>query len=138
MAVHFIEEDRKAYGFNRTVVKKWLDEVVKLEGKKTGKINYVFCSDDYLVGVNMEFLKRDYFTDVISFDYSIKNEVSGDILISVDRVGENAKNIGVSDIEELKRIMVHGLLHLIGYDDGTDETKAIMSAREDLYLGLSQ
>ena len=73
MAVHFIEEDRKAYGFNRTVVKKWLDEVVKLEGKKTGKINYVFCSDDYLVGVNMEFLKRDYFTDVISFDYSIKN-----------------------------------------------------------------
>ena len=138
MAVHFIEEDRKAYGFNRTVVKKWLEEVVKLEGKKTGKINYVFCSDDYLVGVNMEFLKRDYFTDVISFDYSIKNEVSGDILISVDRVGENAKNIGVSDIEELKRIMVHGLLHLIGYDDGTDETKAIMSAREDLYLGLSQ
>jgi rRNA maturation RNase YbeY len=138
MAVHFIEEDRKAYGFNRTVVKKWLDEVVKLEGKKTGKINYVFCSDDYLVGVNMEFLKRDYFTDVISFDYSIKNEVSGDILISVDRVGENAKNIGVSDIEEMKRIMVHGLLHLIGYDDGTDETKAIMSAREDLYLGLSQ
>jgi rRNA maturation RNase YbeY len=138
MEVHFIEEDRKAYGFNRTVVKKWLDEVVKLEGKKTGKINYVFCSDDYLVGVNMEFLKRDYFTDVISFDYSIKNEVSGDILISVDRVGENAKNIGVSDIEEMKRIMVHGLLHLIGYDDGTDETKAIMSAREDLYLGLSQ
>ena len=131
-------QDRKAYGFNRTVVKKWLEEVVKLEGKKTGKINYVFCSDDYLVGVNMEFLKRDYFTDVISFDYSIKNEVSGDILISVDRVGENAKNIGVSDIEEMKRIMVHGLLHLIGYDDGTDETKAIMSAREDLYLGLSQ
>lgn len=138
MAVHFIEEDRKAKGFNRTLIKKWLGEVVKLEGKKLGTINYVFCSDEYLVDINMKFLKRDYFTDVISFDYSDKDVVSGDILISVDRVGENAQNIGVSVIDELKRIMVHGLLHLIGYDDTTNESKAIMSGMEDLYIGISQ
>lgn len=138
MSVHYLEEDRKAAGFSRTVTKKWLHEVIRLEGKKVGVISYIFCSDDFLAGINIQFLHRDYFTDVISFDYTENEVISGDIMISVDRVKENAANLGVSYLDELKRIMVHGLLHLIGYDDTTDELKAIMSSREDFYLGMAQ
>ena len=84
------------------------------------------------------FLKRDYFTDVISFDYTENGVVSGDIMISLDRVTENASTMGVSYLEELQRIMVHGLLHLIGYDDSTAESKAVMTGKEDLYLGKAR
>jgi probable rRNA maturation factor len=138
MSVHYLEEDRKATGFNRTLTKKWLHEVVGLEGKKAGVISFIFCSDEFLAGINVQFLHRDYYTDVISFDYTENDVISGDIMISVDRVRENAENLGVSYLDELKRIMVHGLLHLIGYDDTTPEMKASMSAREDLYLGMAQ
>ncbi|MDD4646265.1 MAG: rRNA maturation RNase YbeY [Bacteroidales bacterium] len=136
MSIHYLEEDRKARGFNRTATKNWLHEVIRLEGKKPGVISYIFCSDEYLVNINMQFLKRDYFTDVISFDYTENGIISGDIMISVDRVKENAANLGIPYLDELKRIMVHGLLHLIGYDDNTEELRANMSAREDLYLGM--
>lgn len=136
--IHYLEEDRKEKNLNRPAAKKWLLEVVKEEGKKPGVINYIFCSDEFLVKVNMEFLKRDYFTDVISFDYSENGVISGDIMISLDRVAENAGNLGISYLEELKRIMVHGLLHLIGYDDSTKDLKAVMTAREDLYLARAQ
>jgi rRNA maturation RNase YbeY len=113
-------------------------EVVNSEGMKLGVINYIFCSDEFLVKVNIEFLKRDYFTDVISFDYTENGVVSGDIMISLDRVTENASTMGVSYLEELQRIMVHGLLHLIGYDDSTEESKAVMTGKEDLYLGKAR
>ncbi len=136
--IHFLEEDRKEQSLKRPVAKKWLLEVVRTEGKKPGVINYIFCSDDFLVKVNMEFLKRDYFTDVISFDYSENDVISGDIMISLDRVTENAVIMGVSYLDELNRIMVHGLLHLIGYEDSTKELKAVMTAREDLYLGMGR
>ena len=136
MSVHYLEEDRKARGFNRTATKKWLHEVIRLEGKKPGVISYIFCSDEYLVNINIQFLKRDYFTDVISFDYTENGIISGDIMISIDRVKENAANLGIPYLDELKRIMVHGLLHLIGYDDHTEELRANMSGREDLYLGM--
>lgn len=138
MSVHYLEEDRKADGFNRTVTKKWLHDVVRLEGKKTGIISYVFCSDEFLADINSKFLKRDYFTDVISFDYTKNGVISGDIMVSVDRVRENAVNMGIAYLDELKRIMVHGLLHLIGYDDSTTESKANMSRREDFYLGMAK
>jgi len=136
MSVHYLEEDRKASGFNRTETKKWLHEVIRPAGKKPGVISYIFCSDEYLVNINMQFLKRDYFTDVISFDYTENGIISGDIMISIDRVKENAANLGIPYLDELKRIMVHGLLHLIGYDDNTEELRANMSTREDLYLGM--
>jgi len=116
------------------MIKNWMESVIRKENKEIGITNLIFCSDDYLIEVNKEFLKRDYLTDVISFDYTKEDKISGDILISVDRVRENAKENGVSFLEELKRVMVHGLLHLIGYDDNTKEKKAIMTAREDLYL----
>jgi probable rRNA maturation factor len=137
MAIHFLEEDRKGSGFNRTDTRRWIHEIIAREGKKPGVINYIFCSDEYLAGVNLQFLKRDYYTDVISFDYSENGVISGDILISIDRVGENALNLGIARMEELKRIMVHGVLHLIGYEDATEELKAGMSCREDLYLGIT-
>ncbi|TSA35361.1 MAG: rRNA maturation RNase YbeY [Porphyromonadaceae bacterium] len=138
MSIHYLEEDRKATGFNRTVTKKWLHDIVRLEGKKPGVISYIFCSDEFLVDINIKFLKRDYYTDVISFDYTENEVISGDIMVSVDRVKENAVNMGVVYIEELKRIMVHGLLHLIGYKDSTKELKAIMSSREDFYLAMAK
>ena len=134
MSVHYLEEDRKVGKINKTEIRSWLHEVVKLEGKKPGVITYIFCRDEYLADVNVRFLKKDYFTDVISFDYSEKGIISGDIMISVDRVRENAEIAGVSYVEELERIMVHGLLHLIGYDDATDDLRADMSRREDFYL----
>lgn len=132
--IHYLEEDRREKSFNRSKVRNWLMDVIGEEGKKAGVVNFIFCSDEYLSKVNMEFLKRDYYTDVISFDYSEGDRISGDIMISVDRIKENAENLGVSYTEELKRIMVHGLLHLIGYDDATDDLRADMSRREDFYL----
>jgi rRNA maturation RNase YbeY len=136
--IHYLEEDRKEKSLKRAAAKKWLMEVVNSEGMKLGVINYIFCSDEFLVKVNIEFLKRDYFTDVISFDYTENGVVSGDIMISLDRVTENASTMGVSYLEELQRIMVHGLLHLIGYDDSTEESKAVMTGKEDLYLGKAR
>jgi probable rRNA maturation factor len=138
MAIHYLEEDRQEKGFNRAETKKWLQEVVKGEGKKTGVINYIFCSDEFLLDINKQFLKKDYYTDVISFDYTKNGVISGDIMISLDRVKENASSIGVTYIDELKRIMVHGLLHLIGYEDSTIELRANMSRMEDLYLAMSR
>ncbi len=136
--IHYVEEDRKERGLKRPAANKWLRGVVEKEGKKLGVVNYIFCSDEFLVEVNIEFLKRDYFTDVISFDYTEGDVISGDIMISLDRVAENAKNLGVDYLDELKRIMVHGMLHLIGYDDGTAETKARMSELEDVYLAMGR
>jgi rRNA maturation RNase YbeY len=136
--IHYIEEDRQEKSLKRSAANRWLKEVVEREGKKLGVVNYVFCSDEFLVKVNMEFLKRDYFTDVISFDYTEGDVISGDVMISLDRVAENASNVGVPYLDELKRIMVHGMLHLIGYDDGTPESKVEMSRMEDVYLALGR
>ncbi|HBB90927.1 MAG: rRNA maturation RNase YbeY [Bacteroidetes bacterium GWF2_49_14] len=135
MAVHFIEEDKSPGKINRGNVKKWLEGVVLTEGKEVGVTNVIFCSDAYLVKINKEFLKRDYFTDVITFDYSDGATISGDIIISVDRTEENAREMAISGVDELRRVMVHGILHLIGYNDDTIENKAKMTSREDLYLG---
>ena len=135
MAIHFIEEDRSPGKLKRGLAKKWLEGVIRREGRKVGVTNIIFCTDIYLVKINKEFLKRDYFTDVITFDYSVVPEISGDIIISVDRTEENAREMGVSGLDELRRVMVHGILHLIGYNDDTKENRAEMTSMEDLYLG---
>lgn len=134
MAIHFIEEDSKVKGLKRNLSRKWLHEVVLEEGRQPGVINVIFCSDTYLLDMNRQYLKHDYLTDVISFDYSEGGKVSGDIFISVDRVRENAEEMSISFLDELHRIMVHGVLHLIGYDDATADLRANMSRLEDLYL----
>ena len=114
--------------------KAWLNEVAKQEGKKILELSYVFCSDDYLLQINQEYLNHDTLTDIVTFDNSEDpNKIEGDIFISIDRVKENGEKLGTSETE-LKRVMVHGLLHLLGYKDKKKEDKALMTEKEDFYI----
>lgn len=114
--------------------KAWLNEVAKQEGKKILELSYVFCSDDYLLQINQEYLNHDTLTDIVTFDNSEDpKKIEGDIFISIDRVKENGEKLGTSDTE-LERVMVHGLLHLLGYKDKKKEDKALMTEKEDFYI----
>lgn len=115
---------------------KWLKMVAASELKKIGNINIIFCSDNYILDVNMKYLQHDYFTDIITFDYCEKDILSGDLFISIDSVRENSLFYGTEFPEELNRVMVHGVLHLIGYDDHTEEDIKIMRSKENYYLDL--
>ena len=115
---------------------KWLRTVAASEIRKIGDINRIFCSDNYILDVNMKYLQHDYFTDIITFDYCEKNVLSGDLFISIDSVRENALFYGTEFPDELNRVMVHGILHLIGYDDHTEEDIKTMRSKENYYLEL--
>ena len=115
---------------------KWLDSIILAEGKKLGAIVYVFCTDEYLLKKNIQFLNHNDLTDVITFDYCKNNIINGDILISIERVKENAKTFEVNFLTELNRVMAHGLLHLLGYKDKTKEDVKIMRAKENYYLSI--
>ena len=118
-------------------LKIWLKEVILSEGKSLGELNYVFVDDQYLLGINQEFLQHDSFTDIITFPLgSSSGIVSGEIYISIERIKENAVKLKVSFDNELRRVMVHGALHLLGYEDGTDAEKRVMRSKEDYYLNL--
>ena len=108
--------------------------LIREEGKKPGKLNFIFCSDDYLLKINREYLKHDYYTDIITFDYCDKDVISGEMYISLDRVADNARNYKASFDIELRRVIFHGVLHLCGYEDKNDESQALMRAKEDYYL----
>lgn len=115
-------------------VSLWISEVIRSEGFELGDINYVFCDDDYLHQINVEFLKHDTLTDIISFDYSVGKILQGDIFISIERVKDNASDFNVSFLEELHRVMVHGILHYCGYKDKTEDEARLMRQKEDHYL----
>ena len=115
---------------------KWLRTVAASELRKLGDINIIFCSDNYVLDVNMKYLQHDYFTDIITFDYCEKNVLSGDLFISVDSVRENALFYGTEFADELNRVMVHGILHLVGYDDHTEDEIKTMRSKENYYLEL--
>lgn len=117
-------------------VQKWLSEVVKRRGKSVGNINYLFCDDEYLLGVNRQYLQHDTYTDIITFDYVAGGLVSGDIMISVERVGENAIGFGVPFEQELHRVIVHGVLHLLGQGDKSEAEAAEMRRQEEEALAL--
>ena len=117
-------------------VNKWLSEVIKSERFKEGEINYVFCDDEYLLKLNVEFLKHDTLTDILSFDYSLGKELHGDIFISIERVKENAEDFNVGFETELKRVMVHGVLHYCGYKDKSEEEERVMREKENHYINL--
>ena len=117
-------------------VKTWLSEVIQRRGKSVGNINYLFCDDEYLLGINQRYLNHDTYTDIITFDYVAGGLVSGDILISIDRVGENAAKFGVPFEQELRRVVVHGVLHLLGQGDKSDEEAREMRRLEEEALGL--
>ncbi|MDE5890441.1 MAG: rRNA maturation RNase YbeY [Bacteroidales bacterium] len=117
---------------------KWLRIVAESEIRRIGDISIIFCSDNYILDVNQRFLGHDYFTDIITFDYCEGDKLSGDIFISVDSVRENAIEYGTEFADELNRVIVHGLLHLIGYDDHTEEEIAEMRAKENYYLSFRE
>lgn len=117
-------------------VSTWLSEVIISEGFKVGEINYIFCNDDYLHKINVEFLKHDTLTDIISFDYTVGKILQGDIFISIERVKDNASDFRVSFLDELHRVLVHGILHYCGYQDKTVEDTKLMRQKEDQYLAL--
>ncbi len=113
---------------------EWLQSAAAVEGKPVFEVNYIFCSDEYLRGINVEYLDHDYYTDIITFDYSDGALMRGEMYISSERVAENARKHGVSFAHELCRVMVHGILHIAGYGDKTPEQETIMRQKEDFYL----
>jgi probable rRNA maturation factor len=114
----------------------WIERVVVLEGFVIGEINYIFCDDAYLNHINKEFLKHDSFTDIISFDYSLGKQINGDIYISIERVLDNAEKYNVTFENELRRVMIHGVLHYMGYKDKTTEEKKVMTLKENTSILL--
>ena len=118
---------------------QWISLAAKSRSFEIGEINYIFCSDSYLLIINKEYLGHDYYTDIITFDQSDQeNQISGDIFISIDRVRENAETFNVSFTDELHRVMIHGVLHLIGVNDKTPDEKSEMRKLEDHYLALRE
>ena len=115
-------------------VSTWISNLINEEDCREGEINYVFCSDDYLHKINIDFLNHNTLTDIISFDYSVGKELHGDIFISIDRVIDNAKDFDVQFKDELARVMAHGVLHYCGYKDKSEEDVMIMRSKEDYYL----
>lgn len=136
MSLSFISEQVSFDCPNQESLEKWLTSVCSEENKQVGDLTYIFCSDEYLLNINQKHLQHDHYTDVITFDYSENNIVSGDLFISIDRVKDNAQKVGCPFIDELHRVMVHGLLHLLGYNDKTAEEKSEMRAREGHCLRL--
>ncbi len=116
---------------NEEQYSSWISNVISSENKKEGDINYIFCDDEYILEINKQYLDHDYYTDIISFDYSVGNELHGDIFVSVERVRENAIEFEVTFDEELKRVLAHGVLHYCGYKDKTEEEELIMRSKED-------
>ena len=114
----------------------WLGKVITTEKKQLGEIVFVFCTDSYLLEKNIQFLKHKTLTDVITFDYCKGDQINGDILISIERVRENSKTFEVPFLGELDRVMVHGLLHLLGYKDKTKQDAKLMRSKEDFYLSI--
>jgi len=121
---------------NQQEIVSWMNTISKEEGKHIGVLNYIFCDDEYLHKINVEFLNHDTYTDIITFDYCVGNELISDIYVSVERVKENAQEFSDSFEEELHRVLVHGLLHLCGYKDKSEDDEAIMRKKENYYLSL--
>jgi rRNA maturation RNase YbeY len=136
--IRYFTEDISFVFKSKRSCSKWIFLVLQEEGvmplKQLTDISFIFCSDDYLLNLNREFLSHDYYTDVITFDNSEQFSFSGDIFISLDRVRENAVTYNQTFIDELHRVMIHGILHLVGYDDLSDEEQSIMRNKEDYYL----
>jgi probable rRNA maturation factor len=116
---------------NEDQISNWISQIILSENKKEGDINYIFCDDEYLVQINQQYLNHDTLTDIISFDYSLGNELHGDIFISVERVQDNAIDFNVTFTEELQRVLAHGVLHYCGYKDKTEQDEINMRNKEN-------
>jgi rRNA maturation RNase YbeY len=135
--INFFKEGVTFRLLKKETLRKWINSVAKKEKKKIETVNYIFCTDSYLRKMNKEYLQHDYNTDVITFDNStVEKNISGDIFISTERVHANARQYSSVFEEELRRVMVHGLLHLLGYDDKNEKRKNEMRKMEDVYLKI--
>lgn len=113
---------------------KWLEEIILSEAKKLGEINYIFCDDEYLLKINQDYLQHDYYTDIITFDSVKGKTISGEIFVSLQRISDNASTLSKNYEDELKRVLAHGILHLCGYKDKTEDEEREMRSKEDFYL----
>jgi rRNA maturation RNase YbeY len=116
---------------NEAQYEDWISRIIESEGFEEGEINYIFCDDDYLHKINVEYLDHDTLTDIISFDYTVGNLIQGDIFVSVERVHDNAKDFNISFEEELRRVLSHGVLHYCGYKDKSSKDEALMRSKEE-------
>lgn len=133
--IRFFNEDVPYKLPQKQATRQWLNQQAKGEGYGIGELNYIFCSDDYVLQVNRDYLQHDYYTDIITFDQSDDaGKIEGDIFISVDRVADNAGVLGIPVEQEMRRVLAHGLLHLCGYGDKTDDEVTLMRAKEDEWL----
>jgi probable rRNA maturation factor len=136
-AIHFFTEEISFTLKQKTIIRTWLHNTIIAEGYVLDELNFIFCSDEYLLGMNQQYLNHDTYTDVITFDNSeAAKTITGDIFISVDRIRENAKEFKRNFSNEICRVMVHGTLHLLGYPDKGKAAKKIMTEKEDHYLAL--
>jgi metalloprotein, YbeY/UPF0054 family len=136
MAISYYEEGVKAPVIKKRIVTEWIKEVAASYDKKVGEISYIFCSDEKILEVNRQYLQHDYYTDIISFDYTEGNKISGDLFISLDTVRTNAEKFGFTYTEELHRTIIHGVLHLCGIDDKGPGEREIMETNENKALAL--
>jgi len=136
MEIHFHFEDVNPIIKNQQKVAEWLTESITAEHWELSGVNVIFCSDGFILDMNNKYLKHNYFTDIITFNYNQEKKLSGDLFISTDRVKDNAQKGGVQFEEELHRVLIHGLLHLCGYNDSTDEEQLEIRSKEDFYLNL--
>jgi len=121
---------------NEIDISNWIQDAIQLEKHTLGEINYIFCDDSYLLNINKKYLNHDTYTDIISFDYCVGKQINGDIFISIDRVKENAQFFNTAFLNELNRVLIHGVLHYCGYKDKAEADKKIMRSKEDYYLSL--
>jgi len=131
-----IEDVNEIPGINSEFLFAWFTQVCELESKSLGDLNLIFCSDEFLLQMNREHLDHDYYTDIITFDYTVDRLVSGDLFISIDRVLDNALDLSIDFMDELSRVCVHGLLHLCGYKDKSAADELLMRSKEDEMLVL--
>lgn len=136
MGIQFYNEDVPLPKLKKRKSTKWIKLTILSEGKRVGDISFIFCSDNYLLEVNKTYLDHDYFTDIITFDYVEGMLINGDIFISVDRVLENSVEFKTTFEDEMNRILIHGILHLVGYKDKNKKDKLLMTEKEEFYLKL--
>lgn len=134
--IQFINENTEIPVLHKRRLTQWIKSTAEEYGRKTGDVTYIFCSEEKILEINRQYLNHDYFTDIITFDYSEKNVISGDIFISPETLKTNAIQFNVTYEEELLRIIIHGILHLCGQDDKTPESKLQMTAKEDKALNV--
>jgi probable rRNA maturation factor len=134
-SVNFFEEGITYKLKHKTALRQWISQTIQAEGFKLKELTYIFCSDDYLLQINQQYLNHDTYTDIITFDNSdIETVIVGDIFISIDRIRENAAKFNITETDELHRVIIHGALHLLGYKDKTPAAKQKMTQKEDFYL----